>query len=78
MRFLLAGVEWADIFVVFAVLLVLAVAGMITYAAARQKRRKMQHFTDIFEMGDDNFTPEEIRMAVEHDKMRKEETQEKR
>ena len=77
MRSLLTGIEWTDIFIAFVVLLILAVAGMITYAAARQKRRKMQHFTDIFEMGDDNFTPEEIRMAVARDTMRNEETKDK-
>lgn len=54
-----------DIIIVCAILLVLAVAGLAVYAAARVKRSKMGHIESLFEEG--NFTPDEIREAVEKD-----------
>lgn len=54
-----------DIIIVCAILLVLAVAGLAVYAAARVKRSKMGHIESLFEEG--NFTPDEIRKAVEKD-----------
>lgn len=54
-----------DIIIVCAILLVLAFAGLAVYAAARVKRSKMKRVESLFDEG--NFTPEEIRTAVEKD-----------
>lgn len=54
-----------DIIIVCAILLVLAFAGLAVYAAARVKRSKMKRVESLFDEG--NFTPEEIREAVEKD-----------
>lgn len=58
-------ITWVDIVIVCILLSVLAVTGMVVYAAARTKRRKMKHIESIFDDG--ALTPEEIRRAVEKD-----------
>ena len=55
-----------DIVIVCAILAVLAVAGLAVYAAAQVKRSKIKRVNSLFEEG--NFTPEEIRDAVEKDR----------
>ena len=67
MHLLADNMAWSDLIVLMLALLILAVAGVFIYGAVRQKRIKMKRFEDIFEYGDDNFTPEEIRDAVRRD-----------
>ena len=55
-----------DLVIVCGILAVLALAGLAVYAAAKVKRSKMKHVTSLFDEG--NFTPEEIREAVEKDR----------
>lgn len=55
-----------DIVIACAILAVLALAGLAFYAGVKVKRSKMKRVTSLFEEG--NFTPEEIREAVEKDK----------
>ena len=55
-----------DIVIVCVVLAVLAFAGLAVYAAAKVRRSKMKRVESLFDEG--NFTPEEIRNAVEKDK----------
>ena len=59
-----------DIIIVCLILLVLAFAGLAVYAAARVKRSKMKRIESLFDEG--NFTPEEIREAVEKDEKKHE------
>lgn len=54
-----------DIVIVCVILAVLALAGLAVYAGAKVKRSKMKRVESLFEEG--NFTPEEIRDAVEKD-----------
>ena len=56
-----------DIVIACGILAVLAFAGLAVYAAAKVKRSKMQRVTSLFDEG--NFTPEEIRDAVEKDRL---------
>lgn len=55
-----------DIVIACGILAVLAFAGLAVYAAAKVRRSKMKRVESLFEEG--NFTPEEIREAVEKDK----------
>ena len=55
-----------DIVIACIILAVLAFAGLTVYAATKVKRSKMNRVTSLFDEG--NFTPEEIRDAVEKDK----------
>jgi hypothetical protein len=56
-----------DIVIACGILAVLAFAGLAVYAAAKVKRSKMKCVTSLFDEG--NFTPEEIRDAVEKDRL---------
>ncbi|MBO7175757.1 MAG: hypothetical protein J6W14_00145 [Clostridia bacterium] len=56
-----------DIVIACGILAVLAFAGLAVYAAAKVKRSKMKRVTSLFDEG--NFTPEEIRDAVEKDRL---------
>lgn len=55
-----------DLVIVCIILAVLALAGLTVYAAAKVRRSKLKRVESLFEEG--NFTPEEIREAVEKDK----------
>ena len=55
-----------DIVIACAILLLLALGGLAVYAGAKVKRSKIKRVESLFEEG--NFTPEEIRSAVEKDK----------
>ena len=55
-----------DIVIACAILLLLALGGLTVYAGAKVKRSKIKRVESLFEEG--NFTPEEIRSAVEKDK----------
>ena len=55
-----------DIVIVCAILLLLALGGLAVYAGAKVKRSKIKRVESLFEEG--NFTPDEIRTAVEKDK----------
>ena len=55
-----------DIVIVCVILAVLALCGLAVYAGAKVKRSKMKRVESLFDEG--NFTPEEIREAVEKDK----------
>lgn len=56
-----------DIVIACGILAVLAFAGLAVYASAKVKRSKMKRVTSLFDEG--NFTPEEIRDAVEKDRL---------
>ena len=60
-----------DIVIACIILAVLALAGLAVYAAAKVRRSKLKRVESLFEEG--NFTPEEIREAVEKDKREHEE-----
>ena len=55
-----------DIVIACAILLLLALGGLAVYAGVKVKRSKIKRVESLFEEG--NFTPEEIRSAVEKDK----------
>ena len=55
-----------DIVIACAILLLLALGGLAVYAGAKVKRSKIKRVESLFEEG--NFTPDEIRTAVEKDK----------